>query len=81
MVQVLAGGAKRWSGVASTAWSTVGLGSVARWGLGDGRVWMDACRMVALSVVVVAPMAERSGKVNALIHPEGGTAKDGGGRF
>ena len=48
-------------------------------GLGDGRVLMDACRMVALSGVVVASTAVGLGKAYALICPEDGTAEDDGG--
>ena len=65
--QVLAGGDKRRSGVASGT-STSGV-SVA-WSSGGpagGRVMMDERRMAALSGVVVASMAERPSTVHATV--------------
>ena len=52
--QELAGGDKRRSGVTSTARPTMDPGGMALRSFGDGRVWMDTCRMVALSGAVVA---------------------------
>ena len=50
--QVLAGGDKRRSGVASDTSTTVGLSGMEQRGLADGRVMMmDERRMVALSGV------------------------------
>ncbi|EMS66408.1 hypothetical protein TRIUR3_34208 [Triticum urartu] len=62
---------QRWSGVASDMPTTAGLG--------DGRMLMDARRMVALSGVVVASTAVGLGKAYAFISLEDGTAEDGGG--
>ena len=43
------------------------LGGVAQWRLGVRWVAMDSCRRTTLSGVVVASMAERPGKVYALV--------------
>uniref|UniRef100_N1QWJ4 Mitochondrial uncoupling protein 3 n=1 Tax=Aegilops tauschii TaxID=37682 RepID=N1QWJ4_AEGTA len=54
----------------------------AAWHLTCRQQWvsaMDACRMVALSGVVVASTAVGLGKAYALIFPEDGTVEDGGG--
>ena len=42
---------------------------------------MDACRVVALSGVIVASMIVGPGKAYALTSSEDGTAKDCGGGF
>lgn len=44
----MARGARRWSGVASTASIMVGYGGMAWQSLGDGCVMMDTCRVMAL---------------------------------
>ena len=54
MEQVLAGGDKRRSGVTSTARPTTDLNGMALRSFVDGHVWMDTCRMVALSGPVMA---------------------------
>ena len=51
----------------SLASTTAGLGGMEQRGLADGRVMMDEHRMVALSGVVVASMAERPGTVHATV--------------
>lgn len=56
-----------------------GLGGLEHWSLGVGRGLMDARRLVVLPGVVVTSIADGSGKVYAMIPPEGGTAEDGGG--
>uniref|UniRef100_R7W147 Kinesin-4 n=1 Tax=Aegilops tauschii TaxID=37682 RepID=R7W147_AEGTA len=77
--QELAGVDKRRSGVTSITRRTKDLGGVAKRSFGDGRVWMDTRRMVALSDVAVTSTTEWPDKVNVLIVFEGGTTKDGGG--
>ena len=57
--------------------SDAGPGGLAQRGLDDGRVLMDARKVVALFGVVVASTAVGPGKVNALISLEIGTAEDG----
>jgi hypothetical protein len=65
---VLAGGDKRRSGVTSTARPTADPGGMAPRRFGDGRVLeMDSRRRRKLSGVMVALMAERPGKVGALV--------------
>lgn len=54
MELVLAGGDKRRIGVTSTARPMADPGGMALLSFGDGRMWMDTCRMVALSHAVVA---------------------------
>jgi hypothetical protein len=54
---VLAGEDKRRSGVTSTARPTADPGGMALRSFGDGCVWMDTCRLVALSGAVVASTA------------------------
>ena len=51
------GGGKRRSGVTSTARPTMDHGGMALQSFGGGRAWMDTCRMVALSGIVVASAA------------------------
>ena len=48
MERILAGVVRRWSGVASTASTTVALGGMVHRSLGDGCVLMDEHRAVAL---------------------------------
>ena len=55
----------------------VSVGMMRR-SLGSRRIWMEVCRMVALSDLVVTLMVVWRGEVNALITPEGGMAEDGG---
>ena len=57
----------RWSGVASTVSSAVGLGGMAQWRLGIRCVEMDSRRRRKLSGVMVALMVERPGKVGASV--------------
>ncbi len=57
----------RWSGVASTLSSTVGLGGMAQWRLGVRCAEMDSRRRVTLPGVVVASAAARPGKVDAAV--------------
>ena len=57
----------RWSGVASTVSSAVGLGGMAQWRLGVRCAEMDSRRRRKLSGVMVASMAKRPGKVDALV--------------
>ena len=73
------GEANRWSGVTSTALKTVGLGGVEQWSLGVGRGLIDALWLVALFVVVVTSTADGAGMIFAMISPEDGMPKDGGG--
>ncbi|XBJ09365.1 hypothetical protein VPH35_014451 [Triticum aestivum] len=47
----------RRSGVSSNARPTTDPGGMALQSFGDGRVWMDTCRMVVLSGAMVASMA------------------------
>ena len=58
--QVLAGGDKRRSGVASGTSTTAGLSGMEQRGLAGGRVMMDERRMVAST-------AARTGKVDAAV--------------
>ena len=53
--------------MASDTLTTAGLGGMEQRGLADGRVMMDEHRMVALSGVVVTPMAARLVKVDAAV--------------
>ena len=70
---MLTGGAKRWSGVASIASSTAGLGGVAQWSQRFTRV---NGRPQGVGVVW------RSGDVRRrLIPPEDGITEDGSGGF
>ena len=48
MERILAGVVRRWSGVASTASTTVALGGMVHRSLGDGCVLMDEHREVVL---------------------------------
>lgn len=57
------------------------LGGVAQRGPGVGRVLMDACRVVALSGVMVATTTVGPGKAYALTSSEDGMAKDCGDGF
>ena len=57
----------RRSGVSSTARPTTDPGGMAQRSFGDGRVWMDTCRMAALSGAVVALTVARSGRVDAAV--------------
>ena len=59
---------RRRSGVASGRSTTAGLSGMEQRGLTGGRVMMDERRMVALSGVMVASMAARSGKVDVAVH-------------
>ena len=65
--QVMAGGGKRSSGVTSTARPTTDPVGMALRSFGGGRVWMDTCRMMALSGAVVVSTIVRSGKVDAAV--------------
>ena len=56
-----------WCGVPSLASTTAGLGGMEQRCLAGGRVMMDERRMVALSGVVVASMAERPDTVHATV--------------
>ena len=42
-------------------------GGMALRSFSDGRVWMDTCRMVTLSGIVVASMIARPGKVHVAV--------------
>ena len=57
MEHVLAGGDKRRSGVTSTARPTADPCGMAPRRFGDGRVWTDTCRIVALFGAMVASTA------------------------
>ena len=50
-----------------TASTAAVLGNVALWSLGVGCMLMDACRMVALSVDVVASTTVGPDKVNVMV--------------
>lgn len=78
--EVLTGGAHRWSGVTSSVSKTTDLGGVAQWSLGVECMYMDSRRRIVLSGVVVTSMAERPGKVGALIPLDDGTTEDCGSR-
>ena len=56
-----------------------GLDRVEQSSLGVRRGLMDACRLVALSGVVVTSTADGPGKVYAMLPLEDGTTEDGGG--
>lgn len=60
--QVLAGGDKMRSGVKCTARPTADPDGMALRCFGDGRVWMDTCRMMPLSGA-----GDRPGKVGASV--------------
>jgi hypothetical protein len=45
--------ALKWIHVVFSAWKTTSLGSVVRWGLGDGSVLMNARSAVTLFIVRV----------------------------
>jgi hypothetical protein len=49
MYQMLAGGGQMWISVASTLATMAGLGCMAQWSLGGGRVVMYTHRAVTLS--------------------------------
>ena len=68
MEQVLAGGDKRRGGVTSTAMPRMDPGGMAPRSFGDERVWMDMCRMVALSGAVVASTAGLARSVRQYLH-------------
>ena len=67
MEQVLAGGDKRRSGVASGTSTTAGLSGMEQLALVGRRAMMDERRMVALYGVVVASTTARPGKVDAAV--------------
>ena len=68
MEQVLVGGDKKRSGVASDTSTTAGLSGMEQRGLVGEHVMMDECRMVALSGIVMASTTARPGKVDAIVH-------------
>ena len=57
MEQELVGADKWTSSFTSTIWPTMGLGGMAQWGLDDGRVTMNARRVVELFGTMAASMA------------------------
>lgn len=67
--------------MASTVSATASLGGMVQPDLNTGHRLMGVRRRVALSGILVASTAKGSGKINALITPEDGTAEDGGGGF
>lgn len=74
-------GSRTWSGVGSTTLTMVSLNGMGMRSLGNGRIFMDACKMVEIPGVVVASTTEGSVKVNAFINQENEMVEDGGGRF
>ena len=67
MEQMLVGRDKWRSGVAFTARPTTDPGGMALRKFGDGRVWMDMCRMVELSGAVLASMAGQAKSMRQLL--------------
>lgn len=55
-----------WSSASSYTLMTADLGDFAQWRLGVRCTEMDSCRRRTLSGIMVASMAERPGKVDAL---------------
>src|SRR4051812_25537236 len=62
------------SSVVSTTSSTTDLGGMAQQSFDDEAMWMDACRMVALSGVVVTWTVVWHSEMNALITTKDGSA-------